>query len=154
MKTLSKILLLSSLLVSSMSAKVLSSYYLGVGVNDNSSISDTTFNGGFNLNFLESNGFGLGLETGLSLSTNDNNFLDLLPEIFYNSPIGTFSIIGGLTVGYVNDKDVVGSTVGGKYTTPFKNHNLQVSYKKSSLENSVMKIEDIDRVSVNYIYLF
>ena len=154
-KKLGKILLFSILLVSNISAKdLLSSFYLGIGANDNTTLSDTTFNGGFNLKFVEWNNFSIELETGLSMSDNDNNFLDLLPELSYSSPIGTFSVMGGLTVGYVNSQDVVGSSVGGKYTTPFEKHNLQVSYKQSSLETSLVKLEDIERVSVNYVYEF
>lgn len=149
-----KVILISSLLVSGAYAKGISSFFVGVGNNDSNSISDTTFNGGFNLNFFQKNNISLELETSLSISNNENNFLDLLPEISYKSQIGTFSVLGGLTVGYINNQDVMGSSVGGKYTTPFQNHNLQISYKKSSLETSTVELEDIDRLSVNYVYLF
>jgi hypothetical protein len=149
-----KIVLLFLLFVSELSAKDLSSYYIGIGKSDSNLVSDITFNGGFNISIINGSNFNLELETLLSISNNDNNFLDLLPQVSYKSQVGTFSILGGLTVGYFIKQDVVGSSVGGKYTTPFQNHKLQLAYKKTSVESSIIKFNHIDRYSVNYVYLF
>lgn len=150
-----KTIIIASLLVGGIyaNAKPLS-YYMGVGSSQNNSIDDSSFNIGFNGSLVKNDSLNLELEIGLSMSDNDNNFLDLLPEISYDTSYGSFSALIGVTVGYVNNSDVLGSTIGAKYTTPFENHNMQVSYKKSSLETGVVKLDDIDRYSINYIYKY
>lgn len=155
MKKLLKTTFLSTLLVSSIYAnEMLDSYYIGVGNTKKSDINDTSLNMGFNIKFHEVKNISIKSEIGLSLSNNDNNFLDLLGGISYETRFGEASLVAGFTGGYLMNSDVVGTTYGVKYVTPFKNDNIEFSYKVSSLENSITKIEDLDRFSLNYIYKF
>ena len=129
-------------------------FELSLGVGSESKTSDSLINIGYTA-YIVDDTLRLGIGINGSFSDEDNPFMDGLVYLGVKIKDVNIEAIGGATLSSVGNKDLTGTTIGGKIGYQFaKSHKVEAIYLSSTLEDSASVEYDRKRSSLNYVYSF